>query len=261
MCVLSGFRKSAAVLQCPYMERIDSTQNARVKNWVRLHQKKGRDETGLFLIEGMHLTEEALKAGIVETIITDTEPAFAFEHIVLTTPAVMHKLSQNPSGAHVIAVCRQLKKQTEGNSRILILDDIQDPGSLGTLIRTAVSFSFDAVYCSEKTCDLYNEKVIRATQGALFAIPVIRTDVEKLTAELQRQGVQVVATTLQEADPMSAVEAQPAMAFILGNEGNGVRPSLQKAADRRLKIEMNGFESLNVAVAGGIIMYRYRGQK
>ena len=92
-------------------------------------------------------------------------------------------------------------------------------------------------------------------------MPVIRTDIEKLTEQLQRQGVQVVATTLQEADPMGAVDAQPAMAFILGNEGNGVRPALQKAADRRLKIEMNGFESLNVAVAGGIIMYRYRGQR
>ncbi|MBQ1321079.1 MAG: RNA methyltransferase, partial [Solobacterium sp.] len=138
------------------MERIDSTQNAKVKNWVRLHQKKGRDETGLFLIEGMHLTEEALKAGIVETVITDIEPASAFPHVIMTTSAVMRKLSQNPSGAHVIAVCRQLRKQAEGNSRILILDDIQDPGNLGTLIRTAVSFAFDAVYCSEKTCDLYN---------------------------------------------------------------------------------------------------------
>ncbi len=243
------------------MERIVSRENKKVREWYSLRLKKRRDETGLFLIEGRHLIEEALKAGVVQTILYAEETCpFDFADTVPVSESVMEKLSANPSSASLIAVCRQTEKYPVHAERVLILDGIQDPGNLGTLIRTAVSFSFDAVYCSEACADLYNDKTIRSTQGALFHIPVLRRNLEDTVKALQAEGFFVAATALDSSVPMKEIEACEKMAFILGNEGQGVRRELIEAADRSLRIEMNGFESLNVAVAGGIIMYHYRKQ-
>lgn len=242
------------------MEKIESLQNARVKRWCKLHSKKGRDESNRFLIEGEHLIEEALKEGIVETIITDCTCPFAFEDVVYVTDSVMKKISQNVSRVHLIAVCKEMEMEVTNFNRLLILDGVQDPGNLGTMIRTAVSFKFDAVYLSSDCVDLYNDKTIRSTQGAMFHIPVLRMkeDLSNLVGNLQQEGVQVVATSLDDALPMQEIKVQEQMAFILGNEGQGVSKKLQKMADERLRIEMYGFESLNVAVAAGIVMYTYR---
>ena len=137
------------------VEKRSSLQKEKMKNWTLLHKKKYRDETGLFLVEGEHLIGEALAANAVETIVTDTTSPFDFEHIVEVTPAIMAKLSENVSNVHYIAVCRQRKLDITKQNRLLLLDGIQDPGNLGTLIRTAISFGFDGVYCSTETCDLY----------------------------------------------------------------------------------------------------------
>ena len=240
------------------MERIDSSSNARIKEWAKLLRKKERDLTGRFLAEGDHLIREAMEEGLVEVLISDHAEDYDFEPKILVPEHVVGKLSASVSGAHSVAVCRQKNAVPEKTDRILILDGIQDPGNLGTLIRTAVSFRYDAVVCSMETVDLYNDKVIRSTQGSLFRIPVIRTDLEEYTASLQRAGVCVIATTLDNALPLKELQVPERFAVILGNEGNGVRRSLQDAADVRVRIEMTGFESLNVAVAGGIMMYELR---
>ena len=239
-------------------ERITSLQNAKVKRWISLHNKKGRDETGLFLVEGEHLIEETLREGILETLIADEEPSVAFDHTVYVTPEVMKKISQNVSAVHMIGVCAQKEKDVIDASRVILLDGVQDPGNLGTMIRTAVSFGFDAVYCSKDTCDLYNDKVIRSTQGAMFHIPVIRCGLKDLIENLKNDGFQVIATTLEHSRTMSEIPNTGRLAFVFGNEGSGVRKEIQQAADERLRIEMEGFESLNVAVAAGIVMYHYQ---
>lgn len=241
-----------------HMEEITSLQNKKIKEWTALHHKKDRDKTGLFLIEGEHLIEEALQAGIVTTIITDTDCPFTFSNVIHTTPAIMKKLSGSVSGSHLVGVCHQLELQMHDPERILILDNIQDPGNLGTLIRTAVSFSFDGVVLSEETCDLYNEKTIRSTQGALFHIPVIRTDISAYIQDLKKQDFKVIATCLRKSHTFDEIPVTKKMAFVMGNEGNGVSKEILDLADDHLRIEMHGFESLNVAVAGGIVMYMYR---
>ncbi len=240
------------------MEKITSAQNARVKAWTALHQKKERDRTGLFLVEGEHLISEALRAGAVQTVLTDTQSPFVFEHTIEVTPQIMHKVSANVSDVHLIAVCKQKTESPKRRRRMILLDGIQDPGNLGTIVRTAVSFGYDAVYCSKDTCDLYNEKAIRSTQGALFHIPVIRADLSDIRRELSAEGFEIVATSLEESETMAEIVPKEKMAFIFGNEGQGVSRKLQEDADRRLRIEMEGFESLNVAVAAGIVMYHYR---
>lgn len=240
------------------MEEITSLQNKKIKEWTALHHKKDRDRTGMFLIEGEHLIEEALNAGIVMHIITDTDCPFSFPDIIHTTSAVMNKLSANVSGAHLIGVCHQLDLKMHNPERILLLDNIQDPGNLGTLIRTAVSFSFDGVALSEETCDLYNEKTIRSTQGAMFHIPVYRKNIAAYIEELQKQDFKVIATCLKESHTFDEIPVSKKMAFVMGNEGNGVSEEVLQKADDHLRIEMHGFESLNVAVAGGIVMYMYK---
>ena len=240
------------------MEMITSLQNAKVKRWASYQKKKDRDKDGRFLVEGEHLIEEAKRAGILETVITDDETYACSDHMVVVTPAIMKKLSQNVSSVHLIGVCRKMKQADIKGNRILILDGIQDPGNLGTLIRTAVSFSFDCVVISEETADLYNDKTIRSTQGAMFHIPVIRTDLLHVITSLQKEGVVCIATSLQESKTIKEIPSCERMAFVLGNEGQGVHPEIQTLCNERLRIEMHGFESLNVAVAGGIVMYSYR---
>ena len=242
------------------MEIIDSTQNARVKGWAKLHQKKERDKTGLFIVEGEHLVEEALRHNAVKTILFVEQCPFEFKEIIKVNKPIMDKLSSNPSGASIIAICRQNQLEPTQEHNLVLLDDIQDPGNLGTIIRTAVSFGVDGIYCSKGTCDLYNDKVIRSTQGAIFGIPVIRCDLEEKVKEFQDKGICVIATTLEKAKPMQEFQDKKDYAIILGNEGQGVHHSLQEIADERLRIEMSGFESLNVAVAGGIIMYHFWGK-
>lgn len=240
------------------MERIKSLQNAKVKNLVRLHQKKYRDETGLFLVEGEHLVKEAEKAGVLQYVITDEEGR-SDANCMLVTPEIMKKISTNVSAVHLIGVCEKCKIAVNEPKRILLLDDVQDPGNLGTLIRTAVSFSFDAIYCSKHTVDVYNEKVIRSTQGALFYIPLLYDDLTQTIEILKKDGFTVIGTSLHEADGLQSFLHEEKMAFVLGNEGQGVSENILSLCDKKLFIEMQGFESLNVAVAGGIVMYTFQG--
>lgn len=241
------------------MERITSLQNARVKAWCRLRQKKERDVQKRFLADGDHLIEEAYTAGILETVITDREEPYRDIETVFVNEAVMHKICGTVSTVHAVGVCQKIETWPEASRRVLILDNVQDPGNVGTLIRTARSFSYDAVYCSADSCDLYNEKTIRSTQGAMFHIPVIYCDIPQLIRELQRDGFTVYSAALDASIPLSEAAEKDKMALILGNEGQGIRKNVQAASDACVRIEMDGFESLNVAVAGGILMYRFRG--
>ncbi|MBR2991393.1 MAG: RNA methyltransferase [Solobacterium sp.] len=240
------------------METINSLQNKKVKEWASLQQKKYRDRTGRYLVEGKHLIEEALGAGCVETILYCADQPFAFQHTVCVTEAIMRKLSVNPSGAKYIAVCHTPVFLPKEENRVILLDGVQDPGNLGTIVRTAVSFGFDRICCSNECADLYNEKTIRSTQGALFRIPVERGSLEETIRNLKADGFTVVGTALRDSVAFSDLPEDGRYAFVLGNEGNGITEPVLELCDRKVRIEMDGFESLNVAVAGGIVMYRFR---
>ena len=240
------------------MEKIVSLQNAKVKTWSSLHQKKYRDRLGLFLVEGEHLIGEAMQAGVLEALIFDEPCAFDCPQMYEVTPQIMNRLSANVSDVHMIGVCRILQNAPQNMKRVVLLDGIQDPGNLGTIVRTARSFSFDAVYCSPQCADLYNEKAVRSTQGALFHIPVIRGSLSGIIEDLRKDDFRIIATTLEHSQTMSEIENTGKPGFVFGNEGKGVRKEIQLDADERLRIEMEGFESLNVAVAAGIVMYHYQ---
>ncbi|MDQ0359340.1 TrmH family RNA methyltransferase [Breznakia pachnodae] len=241
---------------------INSVQNSKVKTWMKYHQKKYRDTDEKYLIEGEHLIEEALKVNVVDVLLVRKGKEHNFGYhgdIYVLEDHVMDKLSKNVSSVNYIAVCKKQIYEIKDNTRLLLLDAVQDPGNMGTIIRSAHSFGFDGIYLSEDCVDIYNEKVIRSTQGALFHLPIINCDLQMKVEELQKGGVEVVATALnEEAVYLGDYTPKASIALIMGNEGSGVKESLIKKADKVMKIEMANFESLNVAIAASICMYELR---
>jgi len=239
---------------------ITSKDNPKYKLWGKLQQKKYRQKEQLFLVEGLHLAVEAKKNQILVEVLVRERTESEFVDATILQADLFDKLAGTVNSAGVMAICRIPKAEITSCERLLLVDGVQDPGNLGTLIRSALAFGFDGIVLSEDTVDTYNEKVIRATQGAIFALPIMRRDLNQFVNELQTTGVQVFATTLHNhAKPLKAVVTADKMAFIVGNEGSGIRADLVARCNDFVQIEMSAAtESLNVGVAGSIIMYQFR---
>lgn len=236
---------------------ITSIQNETIKKIMKLKQKKYRDEYDLFLVEGFHLVEEARKAGCIQTLITTLDEAFPEETLYVHSK-VMEKIAFTKTPQPVMAVCRKQHQTLDTwKERYLLLDNLQDPGNLGTIIRSALALGYDQIIMSPESVDLYNDKVIRATQGALFQMPLCQMDLLEAIALLHKQGVGVYGTSLHQALPIDYYQPQKQMAFVLGNEGQGVSQTVLDACDHTLYIPIQGIESLNVAIAGAIVMYHF----
>lgn len=247
------------------MKYIQSSSNPKVKQWKKLLTKKERDKTGLFIVEGFHLVEEALKAGRIEEIIVqeniDLPSSFDYGATpVSSVPADIIKLlaeTDTPQG--IFAVCHQEKpSKTEGVSYLLI-DAVQDPGNLGTMIRTADAAGVDVVVVGNGSVDMYNSKVLRSAQGSHFHLPVIKGDIAAWTSDLLDRGIPVYGTALENAKPFHQIQPTDSYALIVGNEGSGVSNELLSKTTDNLYIPIHGkSESLNVAVATGILLYYLR---
>lgn len=237
---------------------INSLENDKVKYWNKLKMKKYRDMEDLFLIEGDHLLQDALNKKLVKEIISSNE-IYKEDNIpfYLVSDNVLKKLSNQDSGTNVIAVCYKLKtKEIEGN--VCLLDNIQDPGNLGTIIRSCVAFNIDTLVCSLDTVDIYNEKVIRASEGNIFNLNVIKTDLEEILKELKKKNYYIYSTDVSIGTKINKVLPKSNYAIIMGNEGQGVKENIKKLADEFLNIPLKStVESLNVAVATSIILYDF----
>ena len=242
------------------MEVIRSLSNSNIKEYASLRNKKYRDQKQLFLAEGEHLCEEAYHAGILKRAVVSERKmgVYPYDDILYVTDEVMKKLTDTVSSSDIVGICSFPTETDIIGKKVLILDGVQDPGNLGTLIRTALSFGFADVFCSSDSADLYNEKVLRSTQGSSFRIRYRRTDLLKTVEKLKKEGYAVYGTSLQNGIALSSFEKTEKVAVILGNEGNGVRKKILDMCDKNIYVEMETFESLNVAVAGGIIMYHFR---
>lgn len=240
---------------------ITSLTNAKVKQWSKYKEKKYRDKDHKFLIEGEHLIEEAHKANLIECILIEQgkENMFPAYETYEVTRDILKKLSDSVSGTYIMAVCHMPNiSSIDFGNKVIVLDDVQDPGNVGTIIRTAFSFGYTSIVLSNHSVDVYNEKVIRSTQGALFHMPIIRGDIMELLQELKQQGITLYATSLHEATPLQQTPKKAPCALIFGNEGNGVSKDVIDYSDHKVFIEMKTFESLNVAVAAGICMYEFK---
>lgn len=246
------------------MIEISSKANPLIKQTKKLLQKKHRKAS--YLIEGWHLFEEARQAGAnilrVFVLAEQVERLASYEgQVVVVSPELLKELSTSPTPQGLVAEVAlpmpELPSQFEG--RYLILEDVQDPGNLGTMVRTADAAGFDAVFISEKSADIYNAKTLRSMQGSHFHLPIYRGDVLAFVKKLQASGVTCLATTLsKQSVDYRDLPALPNLALVFGNEGQGISQGMANQADILTHITMPGqAESLNVAVAAGILMFSF----
>lgn len=252
------------------MERIESVKNQKIKNAKKLHTRKGREKFGSFLIEGSHLVEEAIKNEvIINEIFVDENFAITPQlekcdaPFYIVNEKIMKEISETETPQGIAAVCELIGKrplQLKKNGNYILLDQIQDPGNLGTIIRTADSAGCDGIILGHGTVDVYNGKVLRSTQGSLFHLPIVKGDLEEWIDKLEAENIPVYGTALNdEAISYDQVESQEAFALIMGNEGSGIDHNILKRTKQNLYIPIYGkAESLNVAVATGILLYHLR---
>ncbi len=233
---------------------------SRIKYIQSLGQKKFRDETGCFIAEGPKIVQELLEAGLVKEVyalnewITENNQLLAGTDTIEVTEADLEKISQLKTANKVLAVLNQFEvTQPVVEKRLLLaLCGIQDPGNLGTIIRIADWFGVDQVVCSEDTADVYNPKVVQATMGSIARVKVFYKNLEDWLGQLQ--ATTIYATVLEGAD-IRTIEKPASGVILVGNESQGIPPSLQTFAQVRITIpRKGGAESLNAGVATGIIL-------
>ena len=256
--------------------RITSGDNSRVKLVRKLATRKGRANEGRFAVEGKNLVSEVIERGLdVDFIMIPSGPdrdipemirecAQSPDVTVCEVPErIFAGLTDAGAGIGMLAVVKQTETGPEfldslaPDDNVLVLDRIQDPGNMGTLVRTAVAAGYRAIIALTGTADIYSPKVLRATAGMVFEIPVVYVrDTETLTETLRRAGKRIAVTTVEGGVPYYEEDLSSGIALVIGNEGGGVSEALAQAADVRVTIPMRGrIESLNAAVAAAILMY------
>ena len=235
---------------------ITSPKNEHIKELSKLKEKKYRDKTNTYLIETKHLVLEAYRAGLIKELILEQNEIFPINvPTTYVTKEVLKKLSSLETPPKVMAVVNK-KEDNRIGEKILILDKIQDPGNFGAMIRSAVAFNFDTIICSKDTVDLYNPKVIRASQGMMFHIPIIIESIEKTIKKLKTKDYKIVGTNVTTGHDVRTSSIYSHFALVIGNEGQGISKNIEELCDENLYIKMNDdCESLNASVAASIIMY------
>ena len=234
-----------------------SILNEKIKNIKKLNSKKYRDRENMFLVEGEHLVLEAYKTGDLSELLLEENEVFPLDtNISYVSNNVLSYISELESAPLMIGVCKKKEPSPIYGNHILVLDDIQDPGNLGTIIRSAVAFHIDTILISNKTVDIYNSKAIRASQGMLFHINIKRCELEDELVSLKDNGYKILGTKVTHGKSLKGIEKMQKFAIIMGNEGAGMSDKLESLCDSNIYIDMNGAcESLNVGVATSIILY------
>lgn len=253
---------------------ITSTANEKIKHVTTLVKNaKARRKEGVFVVEGERIAGEIPKSVLVECFVSEDYPmkdkvrkVFGYDlEPVEVSSAVFKKMSDTQSPQGILCVCRSfttpvdeyLKKKAKGDLKLLILEGIQDPGNLGTMIRSAEGAGFDAIIADENTVDVYNPKVTRSTMGSVFRVPVIYTqDLLGVIDKVKEECITVYAAHLKGTNRYDEIKYGNRIAFLIGNEGNGLSDEISDKADKLVKIPMKGkLESLNAAVAASLLMF------
>lgn len=253
------------------MKTIRSKDNNTYKSALKLIKKKYRDETGLYLLEGVKPLEDALALGIkVKNIFLcegmQRADVFSEDLCMMLDEKLFVKLSDTGTSQGVIAVVQQRRYSFEefaaaadgGTGNIIVMDRLQDPGNIGTIVRTAEAAGYRGIIMVAGSGDVYSPKVVRAAAGSLFRMPVIwAADAEDAAAMVKKMGRKLTVTCLEDAVNCFDADLSENVALVIGNEGRGVSERLLALSDIRVKIPMAGsIESLNAAVAAGILMYQ-----
>lgn len=272
---------------------ITSIANGRVKRIVQLQERsKARTAENVFIAEGFKMFEEAplekiKEIYVQETIFEGTGENVYFQKLSackkagveteIVSEEVFQKMSDTRSPQGILCVMEQtgyqpheliqkaqLRKKEENREPVfLLLEDIQDPGNLGTMIRTGEGAGIDGVFMTRKTVDIYNPKTIRSTMGSLYRVPfVYADDLGEMILLLRKEGIRIYAAHLEGKQSFDEISYREGSAFLIGNEGNGLKKETADLADIYVKIPMEGqVESLNAAVSAALLMYQAAGQR
>ena len=240
------------------INEIKSKDNEIIKYVKKLQNNAFSKEEKRFLLEGNHLVE--MGKSQIEFILC--LPTFKgkdlYNKVYVINEMLMNKITQNKSATEVIGVARYLEEKDVSSKRVLYLDDVQDPGNVGTILRTALAFGYKDVILSKGCAFKYSFKVIQSSQGSIFNLNVVSKEKDYLFS-LKNCGYKLVSTSLDVNSVFLSnftFQKDDNYVIILGNEGQGISKDIQENSDIKIKIEINDIDSLNVGVAGGIIMYQ-----
>ena len=260
------------------MQSISSKENELIKHIKKLKDKKERDSSNEYVIEGIKLIQEAIQENVnikqrivcddcdkTESMPKDLMYEIAKYDCIYVTKKIFKYISevQEPQGILAVIEKNNLDREIDYSQDIIVaLDDVQDPGNLGTILRTVDSIGLTQILVSKGTADSYNPKVVRSTMGAIFRIKIIECeDLEKTLKEIKKHKFKVVVTSLQTENSIYEINYNKKV-IVIGNEAKGVEKNIQELADEKIKIPMLGkTESLNASVATGIVLYEYVRQK
>ena len=260
------------------MQTITSKDNELIKHIRKLKDKKYRDESNEYVVEGVKLVEEAVKENAkIKQIIVCEDTTRTYEiptHIMLeiakyecisVSDKIFNIITQvtNPQGIMAIIEKNAQDAQIDYTQDIIVaLDDVQDPGNLGTILRTVDSIGLNQIIVSKGTADAFNSKVVRSTMGAIFRIKIIEVEnLAQAIKEMRKHHFKLMVTSLQTKNSIYDIDFNKKI-IVIGNEANGVSKEIQDMADEKAKIPMLGrTESLNASVAAGVVMYEYVRQK
>ena len=234
---------------------IESKENKKIKYLNKLRNTKFMNEEKKFIVEGNHLVNEAkLSNLLLETYSTNDIDYGVLNNVV--TKNIMNYISSLPSSSDVIGICKFKEENNNIGNKIIILDNVQDPGNLGTIIRSANAFNVDSVILSKNSVSKYNEKVIRATQGMIFKTNVLVRDLNTFIPYLKENGYDVYGSDVNNGIDIKDALLNKKVAIVMGNEGKGISNDIRNLLDKNIYIKINdSCESLNVSVAASIIMY------
>ncbi|KIS04099.1 TrmH family RNA methyltransferase [Paucilactobacillus wasatchensis] len=254
------------------MEKITSVHNQHVKDWKKLQTRKERQKTNTYLLDGWHLVNEAIASQVSILTLIGTQEQFELHPDILThgfetyevTKEIMTDITDSVTPQGIAAVVEKPKDDLEIPTKLtgawLLLDQIQDPGNIGTMVRTADAAGFVGVVAGRKTADLYSPKVVRSMQGSQFHLQLRQGNLFSWLNQFRQAALPVYGTELnQDAKSFREVESADDFALIMGNEGHGMQPELLQQTTQNLYIPMAGkAESLNVAVSAGILMFQLK---
>lgn len=230
---------------------LTSIDNPKIKALLKLKTSKERKKENKFIVEGPHLVKEARNLNLLIEAYSIEEK----EGYIQISKQIMDKIADTDTTVTEIGLCKMLNSNLV-TDKILILDKVQDPGNLGAIMRSANAFGFKTIALGEGTCDIYNSKVIRSSQGAIFKLNFINVNIVEFLKKIN--DYDIYGTNVVNGIELDNVKKTKKMAIILGNEGNGISALVNNALKKNIYIPMENTESLNVAIAASIIMYKLR---
>ncbi len=238
---------------------IDSVNNEKIVYFKKLREAKYIKDAGKYIVETEHLVSEAYKAGLLESLIVENSSDFELDvPRIIVSKKCMEKISLLKNAPSVMGVVKLKENNTIKGNKVVVLDNVQDPGNVGTLIRSSLAFNVDTVVLSSTSVNIFNDKLIRSSEGTIFNVNVVVMDTLKAIDTLHKMNIDVYYADMFGEKEVSEIKPLK-YALILGSEGQGISERVKAKADYGIRLDMcDKCESLNVAVAGSIIMHSWR---